>query len=152
MLRRLPAFACRYLPVLISTATLCLICGSADLAHSESKPAAGAVDYSGLLFTTLLADMPGKRLVASKLEWDPKSPRPFKAHRHPGDVFGYVTKGTLRFGVAGQPVQIVHAGETFFEPAGALHVVAESASATEAASAIIVQVAPDGVPLLVEEH
>ena len=33
------------------------------------------------------------------------------AHRHPGSVYVYVTKGAVRFGVAGQPSVLVNAGE-----------------------------------------
>ena len=62
-------------------------------------------------------------------------------------MYVYVTKGAVRFGIEGQPIQLVHAGESFFEPAGALHTVAENASATEPASAIAVLIVPDGAPL-----
>jgi quercetin dioxygenase-like cupin family protein len=68
-------------------------------------------------------------------------------HRHPGSVYVYVTQGTARLGIEGQPVQVVHAGESFFEPAGAVHTVAESASPTEPATAIAVMIVPDGAPL-----
>jgi quercetin dioxygenase-like cupin family protein len=60
-----------------------------------------------------------------------------------------LTKGTVRFGIEGRPVQLVHAGESFFEPAGAVHTVAENASATEPASAIVVLIVPDGAPLTI---
>jgi quercetin dioxygenase-like cupin family protein len=89
--------------------------------------------------------------VVVNLEWDPKSPGHFMAHRHPGSVFVYVTKGTVRLGIEGQPVKLVHAGETFFEPPGALHAVGENASATEPAAAIAVMIVPDGAPLVTPE-
>jgi quercetin dioxygenase-like cupin family protein len=53
-------------------------------------------------------------------------------------------------GIARQPVQLVHAGESFFEPLGAPHTIAENASATKPASAIAVLIVPDGVPILTE--
>jgi quercetin dioxygenase-like cupin family protein len=53
-------------------------------------------------------------------------------------------------GIEGQPVQLVHAGESFFEPLGALHTVAENASAKKPASAIAVLIVPDGAPILTE--
>jgi hypothetical protein len=40
-------------------------------------------------------------------------------------------------------------GESFFEPPGALHTVAESASATELAEGIAVMIVPDGAPLAI---
>ena len=147
MLRRVFQFACRFNRVVTCAAALCLLSGPAVHADVQPKPAQGKAE-PGVLFSTLLPDLPGKRLVVANLEFDPKLSRPFKAHRHPGSVYVYVTKGTVRFGIEGQPVQLVHAGESFFEPAGTLHTVAENASATEPASAIAVLIVPDGAPLI----
>lgn len=107
----------------------------------------------GILFTHALADASGKNLVVVALKFPPKSKGGHPAssicmgHRHPGSVYVYVTQGTARLGIAGEPVQLVHTGESFFEPVGALHTIAESASATEPASAIAVMIVPDGAPL-----
>ena len=146
MFRRVFQSACRFHRVVACVVALCLLSGAVVHADGQRKPAQDRGN-PGVLFSTLLPELPGKRLVAANLEFDPKLPRPFKAHRHPGSVYVYVTKGTVRFGIEGQPVQLVHAGESFFEPAGALHTVAENASATEAASAIAVLIVPDGAPL-----
>ncbi len=70
-------------------------------------------------------------------------------HRHPGSAYVYVIKGAMRLRGAGQPVRLVHAGESFFESPGALHTVAESASTTEPASAIAIQTVPDRAPILI---
>jgi quercetin dioxygenase-like cupin family protein len=110
----------------------------------------------GVIFAHELADAPGKNLVVVKLDFPPKSLQQSKeaqqylGHRHPGSTYVYVLKGTMRLGLAGQPVQLVHAGESFFEPVGAIHTIAESASATEPASAIAVLIIPDGAPILTE--
>jgi len=42
-------------------------------------------------------------------------------HTHTGPVLGYVLEGKVRFGVDHGPERIVAAGETFFEPTGAVH-------------------------------
>jgi quercetin dioxygenase-like cupin family protein len=107
----------------------------------------------GVLFAHELKDVPGKDLVVVKLVFPPNAPDKSKparctAHTHPGSVWVYVTQGTARLGVAGEPVQVVHTGESFYEHKGAVHTVAESASATEPASAIAVMIVPDGAPLL----
>jgi quercetin dioxygenase-like cupin family protein len=73
-------------------------------------------------------------------------------HRHPGSVYVYVTEGAVRLGVEGQPVQVVKAGGSFFEPVGAHHIVNENASATEPARAIAVMIVPEGAPLVVREE
>ena len=104
----------------------------------------------GVLFAHALKDVPGKNLVVVKLTIPTAAQKSSRctAHTHPGSVWVYVIKGTARLGVAGEPVQVVHTGESFYEPKGAVHTVAESASATEPASAIAVMIVPDGAPLL----
>jgi quercetin dioxygenase-like cupin family protein len=138
-------------PSWISTAAgVSLVAASFALA-ADSTPGAPPPAKRGPLFSTPLTDVPGKNLVVVNLDWDPKSPRHFMAHRHPGSVFVYVTKGTVRLGIEGQPVKLVHAGETFFEPPGAVHTVGENASTTEPAAAIAVMIVPDGAPLVTAE-
>src|SRR5262249_49149174 len=44
-------------------------------------------------------------------------------HRHPGPVFGYVLEGELEFAVGDEKVRKLKAGDTFYEPAMALHAV-----------------------------
>jgi len=106
------------------------------------------------LFRTALPDAPGKQLVVVALTIAPKqtSQLPSAGHRHPGSVYVYVTEGTARFGIEGQPVKEVKTGESFFEPPGALHTVMESASSTEGAKAIAVMIVPDGAPLTLPAH
>jgi quercetin dioxygenase-like cupin family protein len=106
----------------------------------------------GVRFARELKDVPGKNLVVVKLEIPPKSadqpPTPDLGHTHPGSVYVYVTKGTVRFGIEGQPAQVVHAGESAFEPLGAVHTILENTSTTKPASAIAVMIMPDGAPIL----
>lgn len=131
----------------MGTVIACAVAASLALAEDATTPPE-PTSGPGTLFSTPLADVPGKHLVVVALEWDPKSGRHSQPHRHPGSVYVYVTKGAARLGLEGQPVRVVHAGESFFEPMGAVHTVAESASATEPVSAIAVMIVPDGAPLL----
>ena len=41
-------------------------------------------------------------------------------HRHPCPVVSYVVEGTIRFQIRGQKMQIIHAGQVCYEPAGAI--------------------------------
>jgi quercetin dioxygenase-like cupin family protein len=144
-----------------------LYMAAAATAHGDGqKPAAAPVSamtpglsvqqlarLRGVAFAHELKDVPGKNLVVVNLQFPPHAPQNSKsarctAHHHPGSVWVYVTKGTARLGLAGQPVQVVHAGESFYEPPGSTHVVGESASATEPVSAIAVMIVPDGAPLV----
>lgn len=47
-------------------------------------------------------------------------------HRHPGPVFGYVLEGEFETKVGDGPVQKLKAGDTFYEPAMALHAVSRN--------------------------
>lgn len=102
------------------------------------------------LFSAPLADMPGKQLVVVELNWPPRQEGQAEApaHRHPGSVYVYVTSGTARLGLRGEPVREVKAGDSFFEPVGAVHTVGGSASFTEPATAIAVMIVPEGAPLV----
>src|SRR5690349_2620089 len=90
----------------------------------DSKPARPEIRP---LFSAPLSDVPGKNLVVVPLKWGPATKHARVDHTHPGSVYVYVTQGTVRLGVEGKPVQEVHTGESFFEPPGAVHTVAESA-------------------------
>ncbi len=39
-------------------------------------------------------------------------------HRHSGPAYGYVIKGEINFELEGEPVRVVKAGESFWEPGG----------------------------------
>jgi quercetin dioxygenase-like cupin family protein len=49
-------------------------------------------------------------------------------HQHPGPIFGYVLEGEFEFGLGEDPPKTQKAGETFYEPSGALHRVARNPS------------------------
>jgi hypothetical protein len=106
-----------------------------------------------VLFSAQLPEMPGMSLTVIELASAPNPEPPSTAerhrrgHRHPGPVLVYVTEGTLRLALEGEPVQVVRAGEAFFEPARAHHIIAENASATQASRAIAVMIVPEGEPL-----
>jgi quercetin dioxygenase-like cupin family protein len=104
-----------------------------------------------LIFSGALKDVPGTKLVVVSLKLDPAGKSLPHPHHHPGSVYVYVTQGVARLGLKGQPVQIVHAGESFFEAPGSVHTVAESASDKEPTFAIAVMLVPDGAPLVTPE-
>jgi quercetin dioxygenase-like cupin family protein len=51
------------------------------------------------------------------------------AHRHTGPVFGYVLEGQYEHAIDNEPITTYKAGETFYEPSGAVHRVAQNPSA-----------------------
>lgn len=132
--------------VLTAIGVLCITVASLTVRGSEPQDARTA-NPPAVIFSTPLQDVPGKHLVVVHLDFGPTRKHVAVDHRHPGSVYVYVTRGTMRLGIEGEPVREVHVGESFFEPPGALHTVAESASATESAEAIAVMIVPDGAPL-----
>ena len=146
MSERVGAFARAFWSVLACVAVFGIV-GAAPLTVQGETREAPVFAPPTVIFRTALMDVPGKQLAVVALTLPPKGARPNWPHRHPGSVYVYVTQGTARLGLDGQPVREVHAGESFFEPPGALHTVAESASASEPALAIAVSIVPDGAPL-----
>jgi quercetin dioxygenase-like cupin family protein len=65
------------------------------------------------------AGVPGKEIVLGTAEF----PRGAVIgwHVHAGDEAGYVVKGTLVLKTRGQPDRTLKAGDTFFNPKGAVH-------------------------------
>ncbi len=110
-----------------------------------------AVPTPSVIFSSALKEVPGTKLLVVALKLDPAGTSPPHPHHHPGSVYVYVTRGVARLGLKGQPVQTVHAGESFFEAPGSVHTVAESASNTQPAYAIAVMLVPDGAPLVTPE-
>jgi quercetin dioxygenase-like cupin family protein len=47
-------------------------------------------------------------------------------HRHPGPIFGYVLEGEFEFAVGDEKPRTLKAGDTFYEPALALHAVSRN--------------------------
>src|SRR3954452_23452018 len=51
-------------------------------------------------------------------------------HRHPGPVFAYILEGEYEWAINDQPVKKLKAGDTFYEPTGALHRVSHTPGKT----------------------
>ena len=49
-------------------------------------------------------------------------------HRHVGPVFGYVLEGEYQHAIDDEPIKTYKAGETFYEPSGSVHRVAQNPS------------------------
>jgi len=72
-------------------------------------------------------------------------------HRHPGHhTFGYVVQGTYELGINNQPTRMLKAGDTFYEPPGALHSVSRNAGNDEL-KIVIFMVADAANPSTVNE-
>ncbi len=103
-----------------------------------------------VLLTQPLADLPGREVRMTLLERDPLVAS--APHRHPGHyTFGYVVEGTYEFGINGQPARVLHAGDVFFEPPGALHSTSRNPSPDKKLKIVIFMVADRNNPSTVPE-
>jgi quercetin dioxygenase-like cupin family protein len=93
----------------------------------------------------LTGALEGYDAVLVELNFAPGASVP--AHRHPGFILGYVVDGQMRFAVNNEAEQVMPAGSTFFEPAGALHSAFGSASANAPVRILAFLVVPTGSPL-----
>ena len=80
--------------------------------------------------------VPGKEVLIGTSALPPGASFPF--HTHPGDEIGYVLKGSLTRMVKGQPDQVLKAGDSFFNPRGAVHSVQAGSEGAEVVSTWIV--------------
>jgi quercetin dioxygenase-like cupin family protein len=94
-----------------------------------------------------LAHVPGKTVTVEIVEFPPGAVA--AEHHHAGSVTAYILSGTLRSQLGGGPAVLYKAGESFFEPPGAVHVLAENPSTIEPTRFMAIHVADDGAQLTV---
>jgi quercetin dioxygenase-like cupin family protein len=109
------------------------------IAAARPRPVARPVSSEAL------PHVQGKRITTMVVEFPPNGFSP--PHHHAGSVTVYVLSGVVRSQLQGQPPLVYRAGESFFEPPGAVHLLAENMSATEPARILAVFVADEGATL-----
>jgi quercetin dioxygenase-like cupin family protein len=67
-------------------------------------------------------------------------------HRHPAGAYVYIVEGSVLFGLDGGEPVTLSAGDSFYEPPGAVHSVSRNASEESPASLIAFFVLADGEP------
>ena len=72
----------------------------------------------------------GLRVQAIRVDYAPGGHTP-GTHRHPPGAYVYVIDGADSMGLENEPPRVLHAGDTFYEPPGALHSVSSNASQTQ---------------------
>ncbi len=119
------------------------LAASADVASSGAgarpRPVAQPVSSDALPHVL------GKRITTMVVEFPPNGFSP--PHHHGGSVTVYVLSGVIRSQLQGQPPIVYRVGESFFEPPGGVHLLAENMSATEPARILAVFVADEGASL-----
>jgi quercetin dioxygenase-like cupin family protein len=99
---------------------------------------------SGEHVTTVL-DYPARdgRVNAIRVDYAPGGST-LGTHRHPAGAYVYVMQGSVLFGIENREPVLLKAGESFYEPPGALHSVSRNASEDLPASLIAFFVLPEG--------
>jgi quercetin dioxygenase-like cupin family protein len=100
-----------------------------------------------VISTHAIPDLKGKQMTAVVVDFPPGAFSP--EHHHEGSLTVYVLKGTIRSQLDAGPAQIYTAGQSFFEPLGAIHTFAENMSTTEDAQILAVFVHDQGARLTV---
>lgn len=124
-------------PIAVVGASLC--CLGALLTWAQQKPSsdhAHPKDRARIVLAQILPPLDGTRLKATLVEvhYGPGEASP--PHTHPCAVVGYVSQGSLRTQVKGEPEAIYHAGQSFYEAPNGVHLVSANASSTEPATLI----------------
>jgi quercetin dioxygenase-like cupin family protein len=88
--------------------------------------------------------VPGKEIVIGSAMLPPGTAVGY--HTHPGDEIGYVLKGELTLKTRGQPDRALKAGDSFFNPRGAVHSVTTVAGGTAVSTWIIDKDQPLATP------
>lgn len=85
-----------------------------------------------------ISNVPGKSLVAVIVDYAPGAGSPSHVHAKSAFIYGHVISGRIESQVNDGPKQILHAGDSFYEPPGARHSVSRNASKTKPAKLLAV--------------
>ena len=95
---------------------------AADHAHHK------AVKVTQLSQRDIIETLDGKAASATVNEVTFEPGQEDTPHRHAGPTFGYVLEGEYEHAINDEPVKTYKAGDTFYEPSGAVHRVARNPS------------------------
>ena len=136
---------------LVAAALSCATTWGAMHFVGSAEAQAAAPAGTAQLLVQPLPDLPGREVRITLLDRPPGNASP--AHHHPGHhTFGYVVEGTYELGINGQPTKILHAGDTFYEPPGAIHSVSKNASTDKNVKIVVFMVADARNPSTVNEQ
>ena len=126
---------------LIAAVAVLSFVGMQSVAAHETKPAVKS------LLKTPLADIAGKE--ANVVLFDVGPGWKIANHFHPGHVFVYMMKGSIKVEVEGQPTRVIGPGDVLHELPGR-SMVAGNVSSTKGAKFLVFQVGDIGKPLTVK--
>ena len=96
-----------------------LVLAAIALTAAADEPSAAPQPVRTILERHDQSGVPGKEIVIGTAMLPAGSSIGY--HTHPGDESGYVLKGVLILRTRGQPDRTLKAGDSFFNPRGAVH-------------------------------
>jgi quercetin dioxygenase-like cupin family protein len=103
--------------------------GGAILAQHVQHTGTGQVKVTQLSQRHIIEKLDGKESSATVLEVTFEPGQKDTPHHHAGPVFGYVLEGEYEHAINDEPIKSYKAGDTFYEPTGSVHRVAQNPSA-----------------------
>jgi len=101
-------------------------------------PATAHASPATTRFEHAIPNFPGKSLIAFEVNLPPgEAIRPHH-HAHSAFIYAHMLSGTVRSQVEGEPVHDYHAGDSWYEPPGAHHVVTRNPSPSQPAKFLVV--------------
>lgn len=107
------------------TAVVALGVGGVTLAHDAGN---GEVKVTQLSRRDIVEKLDGKMATATVLEVTFGPGQKDTPHRHAGPVFGYVLEGEYEHALNEDSIKTYRTGDTFYEPSGSVHRVAQNPS------------------------
>ena len=132
-----------------SLVTYIVVTGQADRLALSTAYAQAQGNRSTEVITQAMPDI-AREMRISVTERDPSNAS--TPHRHPGHhTFGYVLEGTYEVKIDDGPVRQLKAGESFYEPPGALHAISRNPSPDRPVKYLIIQVGDPTKPRTVQQ-
>jgi quercetin dioxygenase-like cupin family protein len=113
--------------LLISVTALAV--GGAIQAEQVDHNASDGVKVTQLSRRNIIEKLDGKESSATVLEVTLEPGQKDAPHRHAGPDFGYVLEGEYAHAINDDPIKTYKAGDTFYEPTGAVHRIAQNPNA-----------------------
>jgi quercetin dioxygenase-like cupin family protein len=115
---------------------------AAHASAADAQAGAGSKSTRRDVIKQRLPGEPAREISLVEVMYPPGTGSPAHAHAH--GVMAYVVSGAIASQVGEGPEQTFRAGESWWEPEGAVHRVSRNASTTEPATLLAIYIAPAG--------
>lgn len=128
---------------------LCLLTLPGYGQHHSGRQTTAKADTPSLRFVPVLSQALrdpalGSYSLQSQLLLIPPAFLDTVAHRHEGEVFGYVLEGSVEVQLEKQPIAAYQAGQMFYEPIGLLHQVLRNPHPSRPAKVLLLFIIREG--------